>query len=214
MLEFPLSEGAYVYRPLKKGISGWDVYALQTAINGMGGVKLLTADGVYGKYTKIAVTFVQETRALDPVDGIAGVATQAKIAQVLARKFREGWDFPNGIPYGHMEHESSLWFGNHTPPYPDGSRDFGIVQRNSNYASIVEAFDAPASIMALCTRISEKQQSYVALGNSDRRALELACGSWNAPAWTDTLARGGTLAADQKARIEAYIAAVMMYVAS
>lgn len=208
-MEFPINAGGYKYRPLKLGTTGWDVFALQTALNGVGDD--LVEDGEFGAKTQESVHSFQLHRRLTPVDNIAGVATQLKLAQVLGRKFREGWNLLNGMPYGHIEKESSGWLGNYTAPYDDGSRDFGIVQRNSNFTPMKDGFDAPASLMALCQRIHDKHEEYAALVPS-RRAWELACGSWNAPAWTDALARGDTIAPANRTKIEAYIDAVTTYV--
>lgn len=208
-MDFPLAAGAYRYRPLIQRLKGWDIFALQTALNGIPGAQI-NADGFFGKQTAGRVETFQRDRGL-ATDQIAGIATQQKLCQVIARQFRKGWQLPNGIPYGTLEHESSCWLGNHTAPYPDGERDCGVTQRNTNYSTITDAFDVPDSLFVLCERIRTKHDEYRGMGVTERRAWELACGSWNAPAWTDTLARGGTLLPDQKAKIEAYIAAVTIY---
>ena len=207
MDDWPLPETAYAYRPLRLTDGrqqGWDVYGLQTGLAGIPGFDNLKADGIFGPETAAAVLLFQKNRKL-MADGIAGIGTQAKLSSVLGRKFREGWDLPNGIPYGHIEKESGCLFGNHPPRYPNGSYDCGLVQRNTAYATKVSAFDAPASLMVLCEKIRTNWQKYRELGNDTDRALELACGSWNAPAWTDRLAHGDTLSPAAHEWIEAYI---------
>ena len=144
-------------------------------------------------------------------DGIAGTQTQSKLCAVLARRETEKRKFPKGIPYGHLEKESGCLFGNHTPPYSDGQRDCGVTQRNTNYATRLEAFDAADSLDTLCDRIAEKFEDYRGR-QSEHRSWELACGSWNAPAWTDALAAGRPLADWQIDWIESYIDRVCAYV--
>lgn len=210
-MEFPLAAGAYRYRPLKKGVEGWDVFSLQTGLAGTPGFDNLAIDGVFGKQTDEAVRRFQGERSLE-VDGIAGIGTQTKLCRVLARQFRKGWQLPNGIPLGHVEAESGFQVGNHTAPYSNGSRDVGIVQRNSQYAPIERGFDAPESLMVLCGQIRTQWERYESWGVAKARALELACGSWNAPAWTDRLAWGDSLPDEHRASIEAYIDRVTKYV--
>jgi hypothetical protein len=212
MMDFPLEPGAYRYRALRLAQPkqfGWDVYALQTALNACGAS--LTLDGYLGNLTDAAIRAFQHERSLEN-DGVAGVATQQKLTQVICRRVRENLSLPNGIPYGHAEQESGTWLGNHTAPYANGSRDCGVVQRNTQYAPMVAGFDAPDSIQTLGRQVYDYHSKYLGLGVPDRRAWELACGSWNAPAWTDRLARGESLSDEYRARIESYIASVTKYV--
>ena len=194
-MDFPLPDTAYVYRPLKlrpEPMTGWDVYGLQTGLAGIPGFDGFAADGVFGAATEEAVLKFQRNRFDHPDehDGIAGIGTQRKLASVLARKFRKGWNLPNGIPYGHVESESGCVFGNHTSRYMNGSWDVGLVQRNTAYALEVDGFDAPDSLMRLCEQIANKWEEYREYGEVEPdRALGLACGSWNRPAWTDKLAQ-------------------------
>ena len=209
---FILPPGPYVFRALRlrpPQMEGWDVYALQTALNATGAD--VSPDGVFGVGTDRAVISLQTERGLE-VDGVAGTATQAKLASILCRRANRRLSLPGGIPYGHAEHESSLWLGNHTAPYRNGSRDCGVVQRNTWYHPIDGAFDAPLSIDYLASYIADHHSKYAALGVADRRAWELACGSWNRPAWTDTLASGGTLPQADRTWIESYTDEVTAYV--
>lgn len=215
MIDWVLTAGAYVYRPLKltqERMKGWDVFALQTALTGIPGHADLDTDGIFGTHTKEAVTQFQAERDLDPVDGIAGIATQVAICQVLARQARKRYDLPNGCPYGHLEKESGCQLGNHTAPYPNGTRDCGVVQRNTQYATQRQAFDARGSVVELAATIEKHWKEYKSYGHvSNARAFELACGSWNAPAWTMTLAKGGQLSATNLAWIEGYMDRVTTY---
>jgi hypothetical protein len=111
-----------------------------------------------------------------------------------------------------VEAESGGILGNHTAQYSNGSYDCGIVQRNTAYAPMLNGFDAPDSLMALCEQISTYRDRYIDFGHvSAERALELACGSWNRPAWTDRLAQGGVLTPAESDWIEAYIQRTTAY---
>lgn len=225
---FPLDPGYWKWRSVEMGKSGWDVWGVQSGLAGIPGYEKVVVDGNCGASTDAAIRRFQDERALF-VDGRAGFATQEKLASVLARKFRTGWSLPNGIPFGSILTESGCWFGNYTAPYSDGSRDLGLVQRNDKAVvpqlSPEDAFDAPGSLMTLCSRISSRWAAYKGYGIvDDFRALRLACGSWNAPAFTDALARGKTyadlgdgvrvdlsLGAPARTRIEDYIAKATRY---
>lgn len=227
MTDFMLSPGGYVYRALRllePRQIGWDVFALQTGLAGIPGFDDLRADGFFGPKTADAVKVFQTEREMDPVDSIAGIATQRKLCQVIARQFRKGWNLPNGLPYGTLEQESGFQVGNHTPPYRDNSRDCGVAQRNTNFAPMEKGFDMPDSLMALCKSISERHAEYVSFKVVDeRRAWALAAGAWNRPAYTQALARGQTSVlvngtridlspgAPERLWIESYIAAVTAY---
>lgn len=226
-LDFPFLPGAFQFRALRQRVeamTGWDVYALQCALNACDAEPPLERDGGFGKETARAVRTFQRQRHLEPVDGIAGVMTQGKLVSVICRRLN-GNGLPLGIPFGHCEHESSCWVGNYTAPYDNGSRDCGVVQRNTLYAKPVDAFDTPGAIQALSRQVLDAFARYSKLPETnDRRAWELACGSWNAPAYTDALARGQdyvlvggrridlSLGSPERTRIERYMAAVTAYV--
>jgi hypothetical protein len=208
---FPLAPGSYVYRALRltpERQTGYDVFALQTALNAVEARLIL--DGHFGPLTGEAVKTFQAAREM-VADGIAGVATQQRLTEIICRKVRRDLGLPKGIPYGHAEHESSCWLGNHTPPYSNGSRDCGVVQRNTQYTPMAEGFNVPDSIRACGERVLAYHAKYRGWGVEERRAWELACGSWNAPSWVDRLARGEDLPAEYRQKIESYIDAVTAY---
>lgn len=210
-MAFQLRAGAYLYRPLKRGLRGWDVVALQTGLLGVGlGLPRYGADGYFGRETQKAVTNFQASSALG-VDGIAGIATQRSIGHQLALKAADHHDLPLGVPLGHVEKESGFQLGNYTAPYTNGSRDCGAVQRNTFYHPVESCFDTPYSIDLCAGYTAAKWAEYMARGVSEERALELACGAWNRPAWTDLLSRGGTLSPEASSWIEGYIDRVTTY---
>lgn len=209
--------GGYRYRALRLTDPmqhGADVYALQTALVAELELEL---DGVLGKETSRRIADYQRAHYGLTVDGIAGGVTQRDIAWRIGRRLGVSYSLPTGVPYGHLERESSFLLGNYTAVYTEGtakgSRDEGVVQRNTRFASSLEAFTVPESIEVLCRRVHDYHAKYVSWGVADPRAWRLACGSWNAPAWTDTLARGGTLTDEQLAHITEYINDVTAYAA-
>lgn len=206
----PLPTTGYRYRALKKGDSGWDVYALQTALDLE--AYPINADGAFGPMTDAAVRAYQDRRGL-AMDGVAGVVTQRALALGLIWPEQREKQTPAGLMRGQVEKESSFMLGNHTPRYDDGEYDVGVCQRNTNYATIEDGFNAPASIGVLAKRLRDKYDAYKKLGKvkTERRLWELAAGSWNAPSWTDKLANGGTLTQAQSDHIEAYIDRVTVY---
>lgn len=196
-LDFDLAAGGYAYRSLRLTPNrqrGWDVYALQTALNDQREPDLVL-DGIFGKKTNRAVREFQEKTGTLTVDGKAGGLTQRALALWIADPIRAFYNLPYGLLDGQLEHESSYWLGNHTPPYSDGKRDIGVAQRNENYieGGREDGFHAPLSIKALAKQVSDKHTEYLNLNVvNSQRAWELAAGSWNRPAHTDALARGKT----------------------
>lgn len=210
---FPVDSAAYNYRPLKQGLAGNDVYALQTGLNVFADPDI-APDGVFGERTHQAVTRYQRNRGLT-ADGIAGILTQRSIAINIGNRVKRGVVLPNGLLKGVFEKESGYILGNHTARYPNGSWDLGVVQRNSQLHDIDDAFDVEDSINYYATRVRAAFDEYRGLNTySDQRNWELAAGSWNAPSWTARLARGQSLSDSAREWIEAYIDRVTSYVTS
>lgn len=219
-----LAAGHYDYRPLFRVededgplMEGWDVYALQSALAGVGAD--VGVDGVFGDSTAVAVWGYQDDRSLVE-DGIAGIETQRDLSLLLARKFRKKYGLPVGFPRGHIEKESSFQLGNHTAPYVGGtaagSRDLGIVQCNTRYYEIADAFNAMKSLDTLCRRLVDRQEAYAPFNLGRKRTWQLAAGSWNAPAYTNWLAGIRDDSAREpgpaaRAAIEAYMQAATAY---
>ena len=217
---FEVPREAYDYRPLKRGLAGWDVYALQTGLLLLGfELPDFGADGRLGRETSQAIRrFQRRIQAYTPefaVDGIAGIATQRELGHRLARRAAVRHGLPPGVPLGHVEKECGFQLGNHSAMYTDeahwGTWDVGPVQMNTRYRPVEDGFNC-ASIDTCAGYVASKWVEYDQLGIVDeRRALELACGAWNAPAWTDRLARGLSITDTQRAWIEAYIDRVTVY---
>ena len=199
-----LSSGAYVYRPLKKGDKGWDVWALQSALK-------LTRDGDFGPLTHAAVEDYQERHEL-VVDGIAGIVTQRSVCLAHVWIAQAKNLTPPGLMRGQIESESAFILGNHSAKRDNGSWDVGPCQRNTQYVTLEAGFDVPGSIAYLGLHLRRKHDEYKGYGRvHERRQWELAAGSWNAPAWADRLAKGLTISESQSTWIEAYIDRVTRY---
>jgi murein DD-endopeptidase MepM/ murein hydrolase activator NlpD len=87
-------------RPLRLGQRGWDVAALQFALE-THGFPLGTVDGGFGAHTKAAVMRLQTFAGL-PADGVAGPATMRALSgpPVSAPALRRPINAPIGDPYG------------------------------------------------------------------------------------------------------------------
>lgn len=217
MLDFPLDPTGYKYRPLRRLPEvqyGWDVYALQKGFEGVLPGEAITADGYLGDETAELIWLYQSKKDKLVSDGIAGSATQRAICQDLIRDEQTAdLTLKRGGLFGQLERESGFILGNQSPMRPNGSADCGVVQMNDDLHTHVNAFDSPGAIHALAERTSTyfvKYKGYEKVGQD--RCWALAQGAWNAPAWTDTLAKGGTLGPAASAHIEAYVSAVTAYV--
>ncbi len=122
---------------------------------------------------------------------------------------------PDGLLQGQVESESSYLVGNYTEPYENSTRDLGLVMLHK---AVTEencrvAFDGPARVAQLANFLRTRHDLYYGQigAKTHRRAWELAAGAWNAPAWADTLARGGTLKPEQLTHITEYIGRVTVY---
>lgn len=202
------SHAAGAFRPCrlrKPMMHGADIFALQTALHSHYGE--IDRDGIFGPQTESVVKKVQELLSL-VVDGIAGGVTQNSLASNLAKSIGPVYALPNGIPLGHVQQESSGILGQYTSLYKSGSakdsRDQGVVQMNTRYYATEVAFNAPEAIEQLCKKIRAFYLKYEGLVG-DKRAWELACGAWNAPATTDALSKGQGVRDEERARIELYI---------
>lgn len=124
-----LPSGTYTYRPLKEGLSGYDVWVLQLNLNAVGS-NVLTADGYFGPKTKSGVSAYQLAHGLSPVDGIAGIATETSICLVSANPAQQKYSTPSGLIRGIIEGETSFLLPAVSVKYHNGSRDIGALQEN------------------------------------------------------------------------------------
>ena len=186
---------------------GWDVFALQTAL-----LTEIAHDGTFGKQTEKAVREVQGELHL-VVDGIAGTVTQTALTRMYVDDWTKKLSLKRRLMFGQLQFESSCLHGNQSPIRSNGTADCGVAQRNNEHTPTQEGFTVPDSIEKLAHNLDSFHRKYSALSSvpTERRAWELAAGSWNAPAWTNWLAGIRDSSAAQPgplaiAHIENYIA--------
>lgn len=223
---FPFPASGYEYRTLKLGIDpGYDVMALQTGLK-------VPSDGVFGPVTDKALKAFQEAeRVAGGADGKGGPATQEALCLHLLWPYQQQYGVVPGLARGMMKGESNYYVGNQSAIYvlpsdPQKRKraDLGCCQFQTiltDDASVRQHFNMPKSIEELCRFLREGFDLYWRDGNnphvtSKELAWKLACGRWNAPAWTDEIASKGTDAvADYKVtHIMDYISTKVMYVTS
>lgn len=203
----------------QKGNWGWDVFSVQHMLIALGHPHpTYGADGAYGDETARAVTAFQKAQGNLYVDGWAGPATVQR-GNLLLMNALTG--LPKGLARGQIGKESGFISGNHsekraprswiTPTYkPDINGnyfDMGVSQMASEYHKYEKAFNPKEALAFYVSHVRGKYFEYKRVGfiTAERRLWELAAGSWNAPAWTDRLARGQSLSTEQREWIEAYI---------
>jgi hypothetical protein len=189
------------WRPLKKGLVGWDVYDLQSRLNNANKAGL-ALDGAFGALTKAAVMDFQAQNHL-VVDGIAGAVTQVATGQAVALR----GPLPQRVK-GQMQKETSMLCGIYTPTYANGSQDTGPLQMNTQYhPDLSQNFDVTYAVRVLVGRINEYHEKYVRWGVNDERAWAAAQGAWNSPVYADRYARGESV----PSTFLDYVAAVSIY---
>jgi peptidoglycan hydrolase-like protein with peptidoglycan-binding domain len=177
-----------VYRTLRlldPRMRGEDVYALQTALVALGWD--VDTDGVLGPLTSAAIKNAQGDLRI-VVDGLCGGNTQTAMTQDLANREQAKHDLPHGLVFGQCMHESSCRLGAYCPQREDGSYDVGVAQRNTNFTSPKDGFNAPASVEKLGGNSRQYYDKFVGVADVTRR-WELAAGAWNAPAFANWIAR-------------------------
>lgn len=209
---------------------GEDVFALQTAIQGLG--ISVTADGVLGALTSKAIRDAQ-TKLSVTVDGKAGGGTQQALCKREADQARANHNLPLGLVFGQIMHESSCRVGAYSSIRSDDSWDAGAAQRNTNFYDEKESFTIPYVIDFLGEYLASYHRLYAGV-KDERRRWELSAGAWNAPAYAGKLAldaganvpltkptwwpdripytgKARTIPADALAKIETYMKSATAY---
>lgn len=200
-MSYPFITQGFLGRPLSLvavedggPLRGNDVIALQTACG------MADKDGVFGQQTDKALRGLQKVLGV-AVDGISGPGTERSYC-VRAIALREQ-GVPHGLARGIVEGESAYRLGAQSPTYTRNNvlrADLGAVQFSTpqgDEAAILRALDATRGIDHLLKHLRDKRAQYFdeafVAGHPQRTKIAgwLACGSWNAPAWTDVWAERG-----------------------
>lgn len=202
-MTYAFSPRGFLGRPLKLlgadedgPLRGNDVIALQTAC----GLSEQDTDGIFGRQTHDAVKALQSMLNIK-VDGISGPGTEKAYCLFILTSVGRG--VPAGLPRGIIEGESGYRFGAQSPTYVRSGvlkADLGAVQfstSESDEEAVLRALDPAQGIARLCSHLQDKRAEYYDASfvarhrERERIAGWLACGSWNAPAWTDVWAKRG-----------------------
>jgi hypothetical protein len=175
----------------RKGMSGWDVWAIQVALNGSG--HSLVLDGAFGPLTDAAVRAVQ-TALHVTVDGIMGPQTQAALCAAECAR-AELHLTPKGLLKGICFGESGGIIPATSTLYPNGSRDYGPLQDNllnPSDADLREAFNVRLQAREVgVQRLSAYDFFHGQPGaQSQEEAWRLAVLSYNWPAAANKIAAG------------------------
>ncbi len=225
----PLNPAGYVLGTGKAtrvqvGNRGWDVYALQKGLLAFGyALPAYGADGGYGEETSKAVATFQKAQGLF-IDGWGGPSTQQRLMTLFINRLPilpASGGLPDRLARTQLGKESGLLPGNHSParketnqaethrPDANGNYfDVGGGQMATEWNTYEDGYDPKIAVASYLKRIRGKYDEYKRVDrfSSERRLWELAAGSWNAPSWTDRLARGQSLSATNREWIEDYIA--------
>jgi Putative peptidoglycan binding domain len=177
------------YRGLRRVdpmLQGEDVFALQTAFNGLA-IPCGPSDGILGDKTGRAIRDAQERLNLF-VDGIAGGLTQRALVFWLSHGIGEKHGVPEEALEGQLETESGYRLGNYSPKRPDENYDAGVAQRNTKFTNPMEGFNVPLSIAVLARTVRDYFNLFEGV-KDPRRRWGLAQGAWNAPAFACFLAK-------------------------
>src|SRR5262245_22859554 len=124
-MALPSSPNRTIPNSLRRGDSGWPVFALQSGIDTLG--YDCDADGAFGPKTDDKVRQFQKNQKL-VVDGIAGNATQKRIVILIDAKTHDRHkDLPTGILRGFSESEGGNNLGAVNWQIAGGV-DCGVVQ--------------------------------------------------------------------------------------
>lgn len=113
----------------KKGMTGWDVWALQVALNSHQKTFPIEEDGIFGKQTHECVLREQRNHHQDD-DGVIGPLTQAAICKTEATLAEVNESLPRGLLYGLSLGESGWQFAAVSGPNWNNSYDAGAIQEN------------------------------------------------------------------------------------
>lgn len=189
-----------IIAPIRKGETGWRVWALQKAIQAT--APGITCDGVFGRQTHRLLTAYQTAAGLTG-DGIAGPATQTKMLADAEKDVNPDFPaLPLGVIRGFAVYEgggvlaATNWY---TPPGQPAGVDLGPVQWRFLLPiaqdDMKRAFNARESFRWACTRLQDaiRTLEQAQPGLSDADVLRVSVLAHNAPFLYDQVRRNGRL---------------------
>jgi hypothetical protein len=177
---------------LKQGMSGWEVWVIQIALNSTPAKPGLAEDGVFGPVTAAAVRELQANLGVT-VDAICGPQTQAALCVRECNAIKHV--VPTGLLKGVCLGESGGIIPATSPVYPNGSRDYFALQDNLNKPSQAALREA-ANLALQARNVAEARRSAYEffLGQPGAKTAEeawrLAVLSYNWPAAANQIAAG------------------------
>jgi Putative peptidoglycan binding domain len=202
-------------RAFKEGMRGWDVQAVQMALNSHQGT-ILTTDGVFGEQTRKVVEREQANHHLE-ADGIIGVQTMSAICLAESRQAERAERLPHDLLRGLIEGESAYQFAAVGRRNSNGSRDAGVLQYNiavenlANHARWEHAFSVRARCEQTAATLREKKDEFYGRKGAPthKRAWELAVmhHNWQTAAVNMSNGYGPYREAARNTREEAWIVA-------
>lgn len=166
-------------RAFKRGMTGWDVGALQVGLNSLRPERAeLTIDGDFGELTQRRVVAEQKAYGLEQ-DGVAGLMTQRAMLLDIARQAQVSFNVIPGLLKGLIEGEAGYMLAATTALYGNGTRDLGAVQRNTlmdEQPAVRAAFFIRDQIIKTARDIRNQHDAYVGDRGipTDRKAWETA----------------------------------------
>lgn len=179
IFEIDLHPTSSYRRAFKRGMTGWDVGALQIGLNSHRPDKTeLTIDGDFGAVTHARVVAEQKAYGLVQ-DGVAGLMTQRAMLLDIARQAEIRFDVIALLLKGLIEGEAGYMLAATTALYGNGTRDLGAVMRNTlmtEQAAVRAAFFIRDQIIKTARDIRNQHDSYVGDRGipTDRKAWETA----------------------------------------
>ena len=184
------------------GMSGWDVWALQVALNGHQQTFPIAEDGVIAADPKKSETIQCILREQGnhhlKVDGVCGPATQRAIALAEIKKAEAAHNVKPGLLHGLANGESSLLLVCVSGPNWNGSFDAGLIQDNittsqaGDIAAWRKGFNPRVGCDETAAKLRKKFTDYKgkAGAKTDRAAWEAALVFHNWQSAADQMAAG------------------------
>lgn len=157
-MTLPASPNQTIPLTIKRGQTGWPVFALQRALASAGA--RLAADGDFGPVTESVVTDYQRAHAL-VADGLAGPKTQQSLCERVAR---DVGGLPTGLGRSIIDGESSYLLGAVNWSVAGGV-DCGIIQRRVvgppfDLAALKAAYDPSGSLAKALEELAQRAAAY------------------------------------------------------